>query len=344
MDFSNLLPMGNALAGLALALTIVYFFSMMLLMKLGETRTSAVVRYEPPASASPGVAAWLLERGDLSRAMASSLVNMAAKSYVKIEQDGDLYSVTRLGPDVSLELSPEEDALARTLFKSYDCFDFDMSTPQFSEALGALRSALLDTTYFSRHILLSAPAWAVSGAGAFLALLQGNLVGRIEESRSDPVLIVLLSLLAVCVAYLIFQIHSLPDTVEKIRSRFPESVAPKRAWSGSDSAIFIAGIGGMALLTLVSTFLAALFTACFFAVNVIFFYALQGLTAEGKEILAQVNEYKSFLAGAAADRISRMSKCTSTPAKFTAEHAYAIAFHLDLGWGEQFVGAIAQLI
>lgn len=77
--------------------------------------------------------------------------------------------------------------------------------------------------------------------------------------------------------------------------------------------------------------------------NVIFFYALQGLTTEGKQILAQVNEYKRFLAGTAADRISRMNACMSVPPKFTAEHAYAIAFHLDLGWGEQFVGAIAEL-
>lgn len=343
MAFDNLLPMGYGLAGLALALILLYFVAMMFLMRLSETRTTALVRYEPPTGASPGVAAWLLERGDLSRAMASAIVNMAAKSYVKIEQDGDLYSVTQLGPDVSLGLAPEEDALARTLFKGYDCLDFDMSTPQFREGLAALRCALLDTTYFSKHILLSVPAWILSGAGALFALLRGNLVDRIEESRSDPVLIVLLSLLAVCIAYLIFQVHSLPDTVEKIRSRLPESLAPKRPWSGSDSAVLIAGIGGMTLLTLFSTFLAALFTACFFTVNVIFFYALQGLTTEGKQILAQVNEYKRFLAGTAADRISRMNACMSVPPKFTAEHAYAIAFHLDLGWGEQFVGAIAEL-
>lgn len=331
------------LPGLALALVVLYFLAVMLSRFLGP-HTTVVVRYAPPSGASPGVAAWLLDRGDLPRAMASALVNMAAKRYLKIEQMGDLYSITRLGPDLSLELAPEEDALARTLFKGYDCFDFDLSNFQFREALEALRCALVDTTYFSKHILLSAPAWIISGTGVLLALRQANFFLRIVESQNDPVLLALLSLLALAVAYLGVRIRSLPNTLEKIGSRLPESTTPKRPWLGSDSAFLIVGIGAMVLFALLSTFLAVLLTACFLALNVLFFHALQGLSADGRKTLAQINEYKNFLAGTAADRISRMNACTSAPAEFTAEHAYAIAFHLDLGWGEQFVGAIAELI
>ena len=276
--------------------------------------------------------------------MASAIVNMAAKSYLKIEQKDDLYSITQLGPDVSLDLAPEEDALARTLFKGYDCFDFDLSNSQFREALEALRCALVDTTYFSRHILLLVPAWILSGAGVLFALRQGNFFTRIAESQDSPLLLALLWLLALAVAYLIVRIRSLPNTLEKISSRLPESTTPKRRWSGSDSVLLSVGLGGIVLLTVLSTFLAVLFTACFLVLNVLFFHALRGISADGRKTLAQINEYKRFLAGTAADRISRMNACTSAPAEFTAEHAYAIAFHLDLGWGEQFVGAIAELI
>lgn len=118
MSGTDFFSIGYALAGLALALVSLYFLAMMLLMKLLQPQTTVVARYEPPTSVSPGVAAWLLERGELPRAMASAIVSMTAKSYVKIEQEGDLYSVTQLGPDVSFDLAPEEDALARRCSRS----------------------------------------------------------------------------------------------------------------------------------------------------------------------------------------------------------------------------------
>ncbi|HLW82590.1 MAG TPA: hypothetical protein VKS20_11185 [Candidatus Acidoferrales bacterium] len=343
MSGSNSLAMGYALPGLALSLVFLYFLAVRRL-NFVDSDTAEVVRYAPPAGLSPGVAAWLVDRSDLARAMASAIVNMAAKAYLRIEQENDFYSITRLGPDCSLDLAPEEDALARTLFKGYDCFDFDVASPQFDEALEALRCALVDTTYFSKHISRSVPAWIISGAAVFLALRHGNFFARVAEYGKTPLVSAALSLLALACAYLAMNIHSLPNTLEKISSRLPGSTAPKRPWSAYDSTLLIMSVGGIVLLGLLSTFLAALFAACFLALNTFWFHSLQGLSAEGRKILARINEYKRFLASTGADRISRMRPSTAVPAEFTAEHAYAIAFHIDLGWGEQFVGAIAELI
>ncbi|HEU5409845.1 MAG TPA: hypothetical protein VFU57_02410 [Candidatus Acidoferrales bacterium] len=344
MPAVNLFSMGYALVGLALALVILYFAAMALLQSFFIPKAAIVTRYESPADVSPGVAAWLLERGKLPRAVASAIVSMAAKSYVKIEQHGDLYSVTQLGPDVSLDLTPEEDALARTLFKRYDCFDFDEPGPQLREAIDAFERALMNTTYFSKHILLSVPAWILSGAGIIGALIQGNFLVRREGPALDPRLI---GLLILAFGSFIAAVRSLPDMFEKIAARWPGSTAPKRPWSGSDTVTFsllVAGIGGVALLALMSTYQAAVFAACFLAVNAIFYHALQGPTSAGKKALARLAEYKIFLARTAADRISRMNACTTVPPELTAENAYAIAFHLDLGWGEQFVGDVSSLV
>ena len=344
MPAINLASMGYALAGLALALVILYFAAVALLQSLFVPKKTVVTRYEPPAGVSPGVAAWLLDRGKLPRALASAIVSMAAKSYVKIEQDGDLYSVTQRGPDVSLDLSPEEDALARTLFKGYDCFDFDEPIPQLREALDAFECALMNTTYFSKHTLLSIPAWIISAAGMFFALVQGNFLGRLAESRVD---FRITGLLAIAFGCLIVAVRSLPDTLEKLGSRLPGSTAPKRPWSGADSmtfTLFVAGIAGIAALALLSSYVAAIFVASFLTVNAIFYHSLQGVTSTGKKALVQLAEYKTFLASVEADRISRLNTSSISPAKFTMEQAYAIAFHADLGWGEQFVGAITSLV
>lgn len=42
--------------------------------------------------------------------------------------------------------------------------------------------------------------------------------------------------------------------------------------------------------------------------------------------------------------ISRMNTCAKAPAALSQKIAYALAFHLDLGWSEQFVTSIGELI
>ena len=81
-----------------------------------------VPRYEPPPGASPAVAATLLEPGDLPRSIAAALVNMAAKRYIRIEQNGDLFSLIKLDNQGSPALEPEEHILQRTLTRQIRVF------------------------------------------------------------------------------------------------------------------------------------------------------------------------------------------------------------------------------
>lgn len=337
--YSPALPIGYPIALLGLVLVIAYFLFVALVLWSFAPQRVLVTRYGPPKGASPGVAAWLLEKGALPRALAAAVVNMAAKGYVHIEQRGELYSVTQLGPDVSLSLEPEEDALARTLFKGYDCFDFDAPTPQLKSALDAFSCALMDTGYFSRHLLLSVPAWVISGVGITAALLQGGYLDRSNRGIND--------LIVLAFACFIVAVRTLPETLGKLFSWMPGGTAPNRPWTGSDSMTFtllLAGIGGAILLALTSTTLTAALVAAFLGVNAVFFHTLQGPTAAGKRILAQLAEYKHFLSEVDADAISRMASCDAPPAALSPKNAYAIAFGLDRGWGEQFVGCITGLV
>lgn len=339
-NFSDFAAMGYALAGSALAFVVLYFLIVALVLSFFDPKTVVVARYEPPKSASPAVAAWLLERGNLSRAMAAAIVNMAAKGYLKIKQSDNIYTVTKLGPDVCLDLQPEEDALARTLLEEYGRFDFDEPTPDFRKALQAFQTALMDTTYFSQHLFLSIPAWVISGLAVALILVQGHFLAHADRLTGR----ISLSLLTLAFGSFIVAVRTLPDTLQKFASRFPGSTALKRPWSASDSMTFtllVAAVGGVAYLAVAST---TLLTAAFWAVNAIFYHALQGPTAAGRKAIAEINEYKRFLAEVEADRISRMNVCDITPADLTTKHAYAVAFRLDLGWGEQFVGFVGNLV
>lgn len=339
LDFNNFATV-YGLATLALLLVFAYYVLVSGMLRIPGPQRVSVARYEPPKGASPGVAAWLCERGRLPRAIAASLVNMAAKGYVKIEQTQDLVSVTQIATELPAPLEPEEDVLARNMFRGYDLFDFAQSTPQLAKCVESFRIALLNTQYFLPHVGLSIPAWGMSGVASAVVLFYGNSSGH-GSGRGLGYLIF------ATVGCFVVAVRTLPGTFEKIACRLPGSTAPKRAWTGSDVkplSFLAASVAGVSLLGLMSNTGAALILGAFMAVNVIFYYALQGPSTAGREVLAQLSDYKKFLSKADADVISRVDPSERVPAHLDTKHAYAIAFHLDLGWGEQFVTSIADVV
>jgi hypothetical protein len=333
---------GYTPAILALVLVAAYFALVVLIVRRPGPQRVSVPRYQPPPGASPAVAAWLLER-DLSRAVAAALVNMAAKGYLKIEQNQDLCSLTQLQPAPATQLEPEEDALSYRLFHGYDSFDFDVLSPQLVEAVQAFQWAIHDTTYFSSNAVLSLPAWIVSGLGVLLALANTHFWSN--QYRGSARLMGV-AVVATFVSFVV-AVATLRGTVEKITTRLPGSTAPQRPWTGADTrplTYLCVSLGGVALLGLFSSTTAALIILGFLVINGFFFHSLQGLTPAGREVLAQISDYRKFLSEVDADVISRLHVSDRVPAQLKPDDAYAVAFHLDLGWGEQFVTSITDLV
>lgn len=327
-------------AVLALLFVFAYLSLVALLLRWPGPPRVLVPSYQPPAGVSPAVAAWLLSPGDLPRSMAAAAVNMAAKRYLKIQQDGDLYSLIKLGVEPATPLEPEERALDRALFDGYDTFDFDEVTPQLIGASRLFQRCIRNTTYFTDHIALSMPAWIVSAAGTMFAISYANsshnFLGRY-----------LVYVMIGTFACFIVTVRTIRGPFDKFVSRLPGSTVPRRPWTDADQkpfTFFVATLVGVALLALATTNEAALVTAAFMAVNAVFFHALRGLTRAGKKIAAQLEDYKKFISEVEADPISRSNSAERVPEKLSEKHAYALAFHLDLGWGEQFVTAISDLV
>lgn len=134
---------------------------------------------------------------------------------------------------------------------------------------------------------------------------------------------------------------------DKFVSRPPGSTAPRRPWTGADQkpfTFFLLILAGVALLALATSNAAGLLTASFMAVNAVFFHALQGLMPAGRKIAAQLEDYRKFIFEVEADPISRSNSPERVPEKLSEKDAYALAFGLDLGGGEQFVTAIGDLV
>jgi len=334
---------GYEVAAVAWLVVLVYYLIVLMLAGRGEKPRVAVASYDAPVDVSPAVAAWLLQRGDMPRAVAAALVNMSAKGYVKLEQTTDLVSAT-LVPDASDQnLEPEEDALQRVMFRGYDCFDFDEGSAQLQDALDAFRTAMMNRGYSRGGNAPFVGGWMLSVAVAFLVLVTLGHSGPFERARGAAIVAILLF----TAASLAVAMRTLPGALEKVATRMPWSSAPRRPWIGADtlpfSCLFMA-TGGIAGLAILVSPPAALIIAAILALNALFAGAIQGRTQAGREALGRLANYKEYLGRVEADSISRTNAANRVPEKLSTQQAYAIALDVDKGWGEQLVEAIADVV
>jgi predicted membrane protein DUF2207 len=339
MDFSTMATV-NGFAALALVAVVLYYLLVAVVLRIPRSRPISVARYEPPPGISPAVAGWLCERGRLPRAIAAALVSMAAKGCVKIEQVEDVVTLRRLAPDAPVRLELEEDVILRSVFHSRKDFDFSSKSPQMSTCVESFRIVLQGTDLLLPHVGLSVPAWIVSGIASAWVLISAGLLSH----HSGRGLGYILFGTAAC---FIVAVRTLSGTLEKVASRLPGSTVPKRPWTDADTRPlwFLAGaLVGLTLIGFLSSWGAALLAGSFLIVNAFFYFALQGPSPAGRKALDQLEEYKKFLLAAEADAISRRDPSDRVPDRLDLKHAYAIAFHLDLGWGEQFVTSISSAV
>jgi Predicted membrane protein (DUF2207) len=159
-------------------LFVLVFFGIALILRRPADGEVLVPSYEPPSNVSPGVAAWLLNPGDLSRAMAAALVNMAAKGYIKIEESDEMFSVTRLATECEQPLEDEEVDLMKFLFFDDDCFDFD-GTLKLDEIARVLRLALQNAQSSKSRAALS----QVADYQKFLSEVDADAISRMSSAE-----------------------------------------------------------------------------------------------------------------------------------------------------------------
>jgi hypothetical protein len=176
----NVVPMlgsEDSLTWLGVGFTCVYFVLAYCAVRMVKRKTVVVVRYAPPDRISPAAAAWLLERGELPRAMAAAILNMVAKRVLTIQRVGDVYTLQKISADAP-DLAPEEKALRYAWFRHDDTFSLPIPAGQLAQVVqdfGDAVESVLNPVYFTKNLLLCLPAWLLSGMTALFALCNGNI-------------------------------------------------------------------------------------------------------------------------------------------------------------------------
>jgi Predicted membrane protein (DUF2207) len=347
MDFAEILANEDLLAWLGVGFTFAYFlmayFALRLPRKENEVR---VVRYTPPEGISPGAAAWLLEGGELPRAIAATVLTLAAKGILSIQREDGVYILRRLYTETK-PITPEERALMYSWFRTEDTFQLPAAPGELKAAVrefGTAIESVLNPTYYTKNTLLYYPAWILSGMTAVFALYNGNIL-QVEDVGA--VLYVIPYAFLFIWGSLVVSGRGLVRSLKKIATYIPGRRVPRTPLCQGDAVplgLLSLSFMGILLLVGLSSATAALVVAALLTLNAIFFRALWGPTAEGRAMISEIQDYKKFLAEVDTDPVSRIRWPEYVPLQMNEKEAFAVALGIDLGWGEQFVGAIANWV
>lgn len=321
--------------------TVALYFCIASIALRWRVRTGTrVVRYEPPSGISPATAAYLFDRGVTDKPLAVALVNMAAKGYLRIEQGPHDYLISQL--NVSIHLEEEEEIIAERLFTRGNhsvCLSALHRLPQIGRAVRESLESIVEPNLLSSHFPLFVPGLTIS-LWCFLGLTLYPEMQRIWDSQNVVAGMVLPAFLAIW--FLLATVRTLPATVYKIESLLPHRVHRMRfvKRDGTTATFFLLALAALGVMGWATSMWFAVQFGSFALVNMVGWLTLRAPTADGRALLAQLDEFRMFLAEVDSDRLNRMNTPTATDANAEKYWGWALALDIEHSWAEQFAAAL----
>ena len=304
-------------------------------------------RYEPPAGASPAVAAYLFDNGKCERAFAAAIASLAVKGYLEIRQRKDWFAVERLKePDE--QLTPEESIILTDLFPYGGTYKFNECDN--SRLCAAFRkfSDVLEQITEPKLVSSNRFIWSVGVFCLALATLFVALSAPTGEWSDSPFSIAYIGLWIVFGGFaLMAAIREWPLTLKRVATWLPASRAPRRPLDWIDlQPVVLSATAFMAfffLATTASSRFAVLVVGCVVLAST-FRTVLEAPTTEGRKVLGALRGFREVLARAESDRLDRENEVGLTPKQLDRCVPYAVALDVEHSWGEEFTEDLMGMI
>ncbi|MBI3549745.1 MAG: DUF2207 domain-containing protein [Elusimicrobia bacterium] len=329
----------GALAGAATVL-LVFGYYVLVWSKFGKDPEAGSIMaiYEPPKGVSPGSSRFISQMGYDEKIFGATLINMAVKGFLKMEESSREYTLTKVG-DYGV-LNDEEKAIASSLFAGRDSIVLKQSNhAPIAMAVSGLEQILKsrnETLYFITNIHYFAGGLVMSIAGLLLTALA-------TEAQETP------AALMVCVVLTgwTLGVAALGRTVMLQWSHASATGAAGDyakllflslffvPFTLGEAAVvfFVMGPVGISL---------PLFAVALAAMNYLFYHLLKAPTLAGRALMDKIEGFKMFLAATEKDRLNVLYPVDRTPAMFEKYLPYALALDVEHQWAERFADVLAK--
>jgi uncharacterized membrane protein YgcG len=296
--------------------------------------------FTPPAGLGPAGARYITKHDLDDRGFAAAIVSLAVKGRLKIADDDDTFSITKLSApkDMGRGLTRAEQALLNALPNGTTVLK-QSNHMKVRGAKNTLENALAEEyegTIFLRNIGWFWKGLAVSIAGLILAALmlpaEEGIIGLFAVGWAGIWWSVVLGVAWAALKGLLNE----RGVMRKVTSIFTLMfLIPFFGGGLIGPGMIMFGAGSPGLYMLVGTAVAL------GVMNLVFFHLLRAPTEPGRRLLDQLEGFRMYLATAEEDRLNVLHPPEKTPELFERYLPYALALDCENEWNAKFSAVLA---
>jgi hypothetical protein len=297
--------------------------------------------YEPPANMSAAAVRFVSEMGYDSKIFTSTIVSLAVKGYLKIEEDDSDYRLIKTSDSKKL-LSADEQAVYDKLgFKKdggREILELKQKNHSILQgAIKALKNSLKNG--FEKNYFLTNRKFFFIGIVISVLILFISIIGG---SGEQIFILIWISFWSMGVAALLLAVFNAWKGVLN-KGRGKATALGGTIFITLFSIPFIIGeIAGLYFLSEVSSPLMIIVIALIALTNIVFYNLLKAPTLLGRKIMDKIDGFKMYLGVAEQDHLYSVKEPYKTPELFESFLPYALALGVENQWAEKFSDVLSS--
>lgn len=327
----------------SIGIFVLIFYYLLIWWRVGKDPAKGMIipLYEPPLNLSPAAVRFISQMGYDNKSFTTTIVSLAVKGYLKIEEDDKDYILVRSASNKPLN-HDESSVLSLLKFSGDNArkiLELDQKNHTIlQEAIKALKKSLKNS-YEKQYFYTNRKYFFIGLAISFIILLTSIL----GSSGEQIFILVWITFWSIGVSALIFSVFNAWKGVSNKR-RGKTTATGSALFLTAFSIPFILGeIAGFYFLSQVSSPLMIIVIALIALVNIIFYHLLKAPTLLGRKIMDKIDGFKMYLETAEKDRLYSMTEPDKTPELFEAFLPYALALGVENKWAEKFSDILSNI-
>lgn len=328
---------------IGLLILLVYYLSAWFSEGKDIPKGTIIPLFEPPEDLSPGAVRYIKRMGYDNKVFAATVINLAVKGYLTIEDVKKTYVLKKkmdLGSLEQGDFSLEEKFIARKLDAEGGYLELENTNHEaISDMIKELYKRL--KSYYEGKYFVSNIPYVIFGVVLSVLAFVCMILGMLYYNQGDDLFSFLFGAVFGVVGISIFLFLGLPHWRIAI-------AGGKGAFQAVGTALFatffLVMFGGFGMLVFFfqGSSLLGMVIALYAGINILFYHLMKAPTQSGRKILDQIDGFRMYLSCAEKDRLNILNPPEKTPELFEKYLPYALALGVEQRWSEEFAEVLEK--